>query len=68
MYHHVILQILLIGEKGAKKALAKVAKGALKNERKLWFCKLSDKGIAGTLIIFNHSRIAKVALTRNSKM
>ena len=35
MYHHVILQLMLISEKGAKKALAKVAKGALKNERKL---------------------------------
>ena len=54
MYHHVIIQLMLIGGKGAKKALAKVAKGALKNEGKLWFCELSDKGIAGTLIIFNH--------------
>ena len=40
--------------KGCKKALAKVPKGALKNEGKLWFCELSDKGTAWTLIIFNH--------------
>ena len=54
IYPHVIPQLVLIGGKGAKKALAKVAKGALKNEGKLWFCELSDKGIARTLIIFNH--------------
>ena len=54
MYHHVIIQLMLIGAKGVKKTLSKVVKGALKNEGKLWFCELSGKGIARTLIIFYH--------------
>ena len=33
-----------VGTKGAKKVLAKLAKGAVKNEGKVWFHELSDKG------------------------
>lgn len=34
----------LIGGKGVKKGIKKITIGALKNEGKVWFMELSDKG------------------------
>ena len=39
-----LLHTVHVGTKGAKKVLEKVAKGAIKNEGKVWFHELSDKG------------------------
>ena len=38
-----LINIIFIGGKGVK-ALSKIVKGALKNEGKMWFYELSDKG------------------------
>ena len=50
VYHHVILQLMLIGGKVGK-GFRKTAKGALKNEGKLQFRELSDKGYSTTVIL-----------------